>query len=197
MYEQYEAQLAAAEEQALAMRQHAQEEIARAKRQVLNETRAEISAMRDKAEEDVREARRQALYQHRQALGRLITDLSARAMRDAVSDEFQRASIGHFVEQLAALPAEEYVQPEPEEEAGAVRAQLISAGELDTDVRARIHEQIERLAGQSVVVDFETNSDLVAGATLRFADVLIDGSIAGRLANLQEQYVAELEQRKS
>ena len=72
----YEEQMASAQEQVITMQQQAQEDIARGKRQVLDETRAEISAMRDKAQTEFGEAHRQALYQHRQALGRLVAGVA-------------------------------------------------------------------------------------------------------------------------
>jgi F-type H+-transporting ATPase subunit delta len=77
-----------------------------------------------------------------------------------------------------------------------LRARLVSADELDDKARARIEDRVTQLAGRPVVIAYETDPALVAGATLRFADTVIDGSIAGRLERLQAQYVAELEQNE-
>jgi F0F1-type ATP synthase delta subunit len=53
------------------------------------------------------------------------------------------------------------------------------------------------LTGQPVEVKYRVDPSLVAGATLRFGDVLIDGSVAGQLDHLKEQYMADLEQGAS
>ena len=154
--------------------------------------------MRDNVEQEIREARQQAISQHRQALGELITTLSARMIREATDDNFQEASIERFVEQLAALPEEEYRQAVGEAVGEAVEealhAQLVSTRELSADVRAEIEAQIAKLAGQPVEIAYRIDPSLVAGAKLRFGDIMIDGSLAGQLERLRERYVSELEQ---
>ncbi|MBN1641270.1 MAG: F0F1 ATP synthase subunit delta [Anaerolineae bacterium] len=189
---QYEEKMGAAHEQVITMQQQAQEQIAQSKRQVLDETRAEIAAMREQAETEVDDAHRQALHQHRQALGRLIAELSAKMMRDAATDDYQQASLQRFVEQLEALSDSQLPQPAPEGE--AITARLVSARDLDPQTRAQIEGRITQLVGRQVVVAYETDPALVAGATLRLADTVIDGSLYGRLEELKTEYIAELEQ---
>jgi F-type H+-transporting ATPase subunit b len=194
MRSEYEQKLAEAEEQVVAMQQQAQEELARARRQVLDETRQELTAMRSNAENEIREARHQAILQHRQALGQLITDLSARMIDEATSDGFQEGALEQFVRRLAALPEEDYrqaVQLGTEEE---VRVELVSACEMDSERRAQIDAQVEELAGQPIEISYRVDPDLVAGAMLRFGDLMIDGSLTGQLERLREHYMAELEQ---
>ena len=195
----YEEQIATAQEQVITMQQQAQEEIVRSKRQVLDETRTEISTMRDKAAAEIKEAHQQALYQHRQALGRLATDLSARMIRDAATAGFFEASIERFADQLDALSEDQFRQsvPEDEGEEEAVRAQLVSARDLDAPTRARIENRVTQLVGRPVVFAYKTDPELVAGATLRLADIVIDGSVSGRLEQLQAAYVTELEQNQA
>lgn len=194
MRTEYEGKLAQAEEHVIAMQQQGQEELARARREVLDETRQELTAMRENVEREIREARQQAIWQHRQALGELITTLSARMIREATSDGFQEASMERFIEQLATLPEEEYRQAAEETAEEKLRAQLVSARELPAERRAKIQAQVKTLAGQPVEIAYRIDPSLVAGATLRFGDVMIDGSLAGQLERLRERYVSELEQ---
>jgi F-type H+-transporting ATPase subunit b len=194
MRSEYEQKLAEAEEQVVAMQQQAQEELARARRQVLDETRQELTAMRTNADNEIREARQQAILQHRQALGQLITDLSARMIREATSDGFQQGALEQFVKQLATLPEEEYrqaVQLGTEEE---VRVELVSAHEMEPERRAQVEAQVEELAGQPIEIAYRVDPSLVAGAMLRFGDMMIDGSLTGQLERLRERYMADLEQ---
>jgi F-type H+-transporting ATPase subunit b len=193
MRTEYEGKLAEAEEQVVAMRQQAEAELARARREVLDETRHELTTMRSNAENEMREARQQAVVQHRQALGQLITTLSARMIREATSDGFQEGALEQFVKRLSALPQEEYhqaIQSGTEEE---VRAELVSAHEMEPGRRAQIEAQVEELAGQPIEIAYRVDPSLVAGATLRFGDLVIDGSLAGQLERLRERYMTELE----
>jgi F-type H+-transporting ATPase subunit b len=196
MRNEYEQKLAEAEEQVVAMKQLAQEDMARARREVLDETRQELTAMRSNAENEIREARQQAILQHRQALGQLITDLSARMICEATSDDFQEGALEQFVKRLSALPEADYrqaLQLDTEEE---VRVELVSAHELERERRVQIEAQVEELAGQSIEIAYRVDPALVAGAMLRFGDLMIDGSLTGQLERLRERYMAELEQTK-
>jgi F-type H+-transporting ATPase subunit b len=194
MRTEYEGKLAQAEERVIAMQQQGQEELARARREVLDETRQELTAMRENVEREIREARQQAILQHRQALGERITTLSARMIREATGDGFQEASMQQFVEQLAILPEEEYRQAAEETAGEELRAQLVSARELPAERREQIEAQVGKLAGQPVEIAYRIDPSLVAGATLRLGDVMIDGSLAGQLERLRERYMSELEQ---
>jgi F-type H+-transporting ATPase subunit b len=194
---EYEEKLAQGQEQVVVMRQQAQEELAQTKRQILNETRQEITAMRDKAESEIQESRQQAIYQHRHELGRLITVLSARMIRESTGETFQQASIEKFIDRLAALPVEDYRQTLGEGEVALLHAQLVSAQELDTGDAARIEEMVRHVADQPIEVIYKVDGSLIAGASVRFGDVVIDGSVAGQLENLKERYTAELEQSEA
>jgi F0F1-type ATP synthase membrane subunit b/b' len=194
MRSEYESKLAQAEEQVIAMQQQGEEELARTRREVLNETRQELAGMRENVTREIRDARQQAILQHRVALGELITALSARMISEATADGFQEASMERFIEQLGTLSQEEYRQAAEGTAEEARRAQLVSARELPAERRARIEAQVERLAGQRVEIVYRVDAALVAGATLRFGDVLVDGSLTGQLERLRERYVSELEQ---
>jgi len=196
MRAEYEEKLSEAQEQVIVLRQQAQEELARTKQEVLDETRHEVQTMREKAQGEIEETRQQAIYQHRLELGRLVTSLSARMMSESAGEAFQRASLEHFIEQLAAMPADEYRQTLEDSDAEVLHVQLVSAQDLDKDTRDRIERQVRDMAGQPIEVKYRTDPSLVAGATVRFGDVVIDGSLAGQLQNLKERYMVELEQGK-
>ena len=191
---EYEEKLAQGQEQVIVMRQQAQEELAQTKSQILDETRQEITAIRDKAQAEIEESRQQAIYQHRHELGRLVTALSARMIRESTGETFQKASIEKFVDQLAALPVEDYRQTLGEGEVELLHAQLVSARELDAGEAARIEEMVRHVADQPIEVIYKVDPSLIAGASVRFGDVVIDGSVAGQLENLKERYTVELEQ---
>ena len=194
MRDEYEEKLAEAREQVMIMRQQAEEELTRAKRQLLEETRQEIDEMRHKADAEIDEARRQAIDQHRRELGRLVTTLSARMMRELAGDAFQEAAIDQFVDQLQALPAEQYREQLQDGKEGVPRVRLVGARDLTPENKDRIDRFIARVAGQPLEIRYDVDPALVAGATLRLGDVIVDGSIAGQLQQLKERYMQDLTQ---
>jgi len=196
MHAEYEKKLAEAQEQMIVMRQQAEEELARNKHDVLEETRQEVETMRENVHSEIAEARQQAIYQHRRELGQLVTTLSARMMRESAGDALQKASVEHFIAELANLPAKQYQEMQAESDAEVVQVQLASAQDLDAEVRGRIEEQVRGITDQPIEVKYRVDPSLVAGATVRFGDVVIDGSLAGQLQHLQERYMGDLEQGK-
>jgi F-type H+-transporting ATPase subunit b len=193
---EYERRVAEAEEQVILMRQQAEEELARTKKQYLDEVRQEIEEMRDKAASEIQEARQQAIYQHRREVGHLVTTLSARLMREAGGEPFQQTSMEQFVEQLSALPTDEYRHGLQASEAQVVHVQLVSASDLGSDDMARIEGQIQRMVQRPTEMIYKIDPALVAGATVRFGDIVVDGSLAGQLQALNERYLSDLGQGK-
>jgi F-type H+-transporting ATPase subunit b len=196
MRDEYEEKLTEAQEQVIAMHQQAQEELVRTKQEILEETRQEVETMRAKAQDEIEEARQQAIYQHRRELGRLVTTLSARMMAESAGEAFQKASLESFVDRLAGMSTDEYRQILEENEAEVLHVQLVSAQDLDEESRSRIEGQVQEMAGQPIEVKYRVDPSLVAGATVRFGDVVIDGSLAGQLQHIQERYMVDLEQDK-
>jgi F-type H+-transporting ATPase subunit b len=191
---EYEKKLAEAQEQVVTMRQQAEDEFARNKKQLLDQTRKEIEEMRDKATSELEEARQHAIYQHRRELGRLVTTLSARLMREAGGDAFQRTNIEQFVERLSALSADEYRHRLEASNVEVLQVQLVSASEVDADNLSRIEGRIQEITQQPTEMIHKVDPSLVAGATVRFGDIVIDGSLAGQLLGLNERYISDLGQ---
>lgn len=190
---EYEEKLSEAQEEAIAIRQQTQDELARSKKQLLEEAREEITTMREKAQHELEESRQQAIYQHRRELGRLVASLSARMMQEAGGPAFQQASIEQFIDQLSTLSPDEYQQALDESTAEILHVQLVSAHKLGAQHMQRIEQLLQTLSKQPVAIAHKVDESLVAGATARFGDVVIDGSLAGQLQNLKDRYIDELE----
>jgi F-type H+-transporting ATPase subunit b len=194
---EYERKVAESQEMVMTMRQQAQEELEATRRRVLTEMRNEIQAMRDKAEQSMDEARQQAIQEHRRHLGQLATTLSQQLMREAGGETFQKATFEQFLRQLAALPEEQYHHVVATDDQEAVRVQLVSARQLEDDDRSRIESLAQEMAHKPIEVSYRVDPELVAGATMRFGDVLIDGSLAGQLETLNARYLSGVEQRQT
>ncbi len=191
---EYEKMLAEAQEQVMTMQQQAQEDIQQTRQHVLQEARKEIRGMREKAERELEDARQQAITQHRQELGYLATTLSGRLMHQAGGVQFQKASMGAFLERLSQLPTDEYKHGLEATEATTVQVQVMSASELDSESRAQVEKQVGEVLERPIETRYRVDPALIAGATLRFGDVVIDGSLAGQLQTLTDRYLADLDQ---
>jgi F-type H+-transporting ATPase subunit b len=190
----YDQMLAEAQEEVMALQHQAQEDLVQTKQRVLDEVRDEVREMRDKAERELTEARQQAIVQHRRELGYLTTALSSRLMRQAGGEAFQEASLQEFVDRLSRLPAEEVSQALTGDEAQVVQIQLASAQKLEGERRDQVEVLLDQLLKRPLEIHYRHDPALVAGATLRFGDTVIDGSLAGQLQTLSERYLTEVGQ---
>ena len=70
---------------------------------------------------------------------------------------------------------------------GIAEATVTTAVPIPDSEAARIGEQLGRLVGKRVVVERRVDPAIIGGVVVRVGDTLINGSVAGRLAALQEQ----------
>jgi F-type H+-transporting ATPase subunit b len=214
---QYEKKLAETQEQVMVMKQQAQEAVDEARVRALDETRAEILKMREKTERELGEARHQAIVEHQHELGTLVTTLSGQLVQETGGAAFQKASMEDFVTRLMEMPSEESrralaaLEATAESDANAsadaadgasgegevLHVQLLSASEADPESIARIEQRLQEMTGRQVMIRRKIDPSLIAGARMRFGDVVIDGSVAGQLRELSERYLHELEQSKA
>lgn len=193
MHAEYEQKLAEANEMVIQMKQQAQEELERTRQQFIAQAQREIEQMRNKAHEEIRDAHRQAIQQHRLELGQLVATLTARLIQEAGGASFQEATMREFVNRLDSLPAQTY-RDRMSGENEPVSVQFTTAAPIDEDMLAQVKTRVETLINHPVNMQHKVNPALVAGATLRIGDTMIDGSLEGQLQTLRAQYMHELEQ---
>lgn len=98
-----------------------------------------------------------------------IRVVALRHRLDALDD------IAHRLEQLA------------DTQAGIVRATVTSAAALAPDFLAQLTRALETSTGKKVLVESHVDPSLIAGITTRIGDNTIDGSLKGRLSDLQKK----------
>lgn len=69
---------------------------------------------------------------------------------------------------------------------GEVEAHVVCAYELTDDQSARIVDALGKRLSRKVRITSEVDPDLIGGAIIRAGDLVIDGSIRGRLAGLEQ-----------
>ena len=75
-----------------------------------------------------------------------------------------------------------------DEQAGRVRARLISAKPLDKGTEVRIRAALGRSTGKSVVLETKDDPSLIAGIVAQVGDVVYDGSLAAQLEALRGRW---------
>jgi len=71
-----------------------------------------------------------------------------------------------------------------QEAEGTIRAELVSAYPATAEQQARIIESLRRRLGKDIELNCSTDAGLLGGAIIRAGDLVIDGSVRGKLERL-------------
>lgn len=74
-----------------------------------------------------------------------------------------------------------------DEQNGVVRAKITSAKGLSSSYVSRLVAELERTTGHKVLIDQAQDASLIAGVVTQVGDNTIDGSVQGRLAELERR----------
>jgi F-type H+-transporting ATPase subunit delta len=74
-----------------------------------------------------------------------------------------------------------------DERAGVVRARVTTARELPEPFYAALEKKLEKATGKQVVLERKQDPALIAGIVTQIGDNTIDGSLLGRLHDLERQ----------
>ena len=77
-----------------------------------------------------------------------------------------------------------------DEKAGIVRATVISAVPLSEAHYQALSAELERATQKKIILERQHDPSLIAGVVTRIGDKTIDGSLKGRLAELESQLLA-------
>ena len=130
------------------------------------------------------------------AMARLIESprLTEKQLADLVIDvcgDRLNAKGANFVRILAAnrrlellpdIAAQFEIQRQEAE--GTIKAELVSAYPATVEQQARIIESLRRRLGKDIELSCSTDAGLLGGAIIRAGDLVIDGSVRGKLERL-------------
>ncbi len=72
---------------------------------------------------------------------------------------------------------------------GIERVRFASAESVSDAERRRISKELSGAIGKPLEIDWTADATLVAGAVIRYADILVDASVKGKLARLKQQLI--------
>jgi F-type H+-transporting ATPase subunit delta len=77
-----------------------------------------------------------------------------------------------------------------DEKSGTCRAKIVSAGSLPESYFKQLEQRLEVVMGMRIIVEHEEDPSLIGGVLVRVGDHTFDGSIKGRLEELERQLLA-------
>ncbi len=76
-----------------------------------------------------------------------------------------------------------------EERSGKIAAQVTSARELSDAQKSELKDNLEKLTGKAVTLNFDINEEIIGGVVTRIGSTVYDSSVKTQLENLKEQLV--------
>ncbi len=172
-----------------ALKNEARIVIDQTRQQMLQEAYQEIEAMRTRAREEIEQQRTDALLLHRSKIGELVATLTQRMMKGVLNPQLHQAYLDTFMDQLRAVQLEGRISTNNGE---PISAELIAATPLAQENKKRIVTTLETMVSEPIDLACRVDDGLIAGAMVRFGDMLIDGSLQGQLQQLRSRYEAEI-----
>jgi ATP synthase F1 delta subunit len=98
-----------------------------------------------------------------------------------------------FLDRIGRLEPEKYQQALPDDETLTMNVHVVSAQELTNEHQDTLEARTARLLGREIEMRYRVDPGLIAGATMRFGGMVIDGSLSGQLQSLNERYLIDVE----
>jgi F-type H+-transporting ATPase subunit delta len=76
-----------------------------------------------------------------------------------------------------------------EERSGALAATIISARPLSAEEQAALQNNLSKLTGKNVSLNFNIDSNIIGGVVTKIGSTVYDGSVKTQLENLKEQMI--------
>ncbi len=114
-----------------------------------------------------------------EVLGEELDDRGKKFLQ-ALADNDRLALLDDVREQFEALRAEEE---------RSLDVEVVSAYELDTQQTERLKNALKAKFDKDISIETSVDTALIGGAVIRAGDVVIDGSVRGRLTKLAETLV--------
>lgn len=179
------ARSAIAEERAAALKA-ADVEAQRAAEQRRSEAEQQAQALLAEARATLASERGRALEEARQISLDLGAQVALRLIGQLPLQVREEAWIEHITQYLAALPAPERAALERQLAQGSA-LRVVTATALSADTAAHWRDRLQGLLGAGVLMNFEVDERLLAGAELRFPQARLQFSWQGVLAALRNQ----------
>ncbi len=195
-----EERLSRAEEEALAIKNRAQQDAEAERLASLRETRMEVERVLVEAHTDACRVRQQSVTEFHEELLDTILDLSGQVVGQLTTEEQHAALVKQLSDRIWTLGRSEMQRVEAFRGSLGDRvptAYVTSARPLSPESQGLLARTFTALADRNVNLDIKVDPALSAGARVRIGDLIVDTSVAGQLADLREGVAQRLRERAS
>ncbi len=127
---------------------------------------------------------------------RITSDQKYKLIQKLFSEDFQQLTLnflGVLLEKRREIYLKEIIAgfyDELDRFHGILQGEIRTAVELPESGRELLKEQLSRVTGKKMRLDYKVDPALIAGAVLKFGDKIIDGSVATRLKKMQSELMS-------
>jgi F-type H+-transporting ATPase subunit b len=186
--QEYEKRLAEAKREADKIIAEATQKGESAREEILAEARARAEKAVSDGREIVERERQQMLAELRSQVAALSIAAANKVIGEALDEQRQRRLIDEFFSGIKAGRVVVLEEQEIEQvKAGEVTALVTSALPLTEEEQKVVASGLADELGQAPAIEFKIDPAILGGLVIRLGDKVIDGSVGGRLASLQER----------
>ncbi len=195
-----ESRLSAAEEEAEALMSRARNQAEVERAALLQEAQAEVERLLTEAQIDVYRLRRQAVEEFHDELLEAVLDVSGLIIGRVAPDEVHDALVQELCDSVWELGQSDMRRVEALRRSLGERTPTViarTAEPLTPEQQGLIVRTFSALADRNVNIDLKVEPVLGLGMEVRLGDLVMDNTIAGRLDELREIVLEDLEERIS
>lgn len=185
---EYEERIKQAEQEREGILARAAEEAEQAKAEALAQVRAQAEQIVAEGKESIERERQQVLAELRSQVAALSIAAANKLIGEALDEQRQRRLIDEF---FSGIKARRVVVLEEQEiervKAGELTALVTSALPLTEEEQEVVTSGLVEQLSQVPAIEFRIDPAILGGLVIRLGDKVIDGSVGGRLASLQER----------
>ncbi len=186
---EYQERIRQAEEEREEILAKAAREGEQAKEKILAEARSEAERIIAEARAEIERERQEMLAELRGQVATLAIAVSNKIIGEALDEQRQRRLIDEFFSGIRAgrVVVLDEEQLEWAKRAGAMTAVVTTALPLSADEQETVANNLAEHLGERPELVFRVDPSILGGLVIKIGDRLIDGSVAGKLAALQER----------
>jgi F-type H+-transporting ATPase subunit b len=160
--------------------------IERTRQQMLHEVEDEVERLKQQTEENLARLRTEAVKEHQDQIGHMAADYIEKGFEALMTPELRQRYLTSFLDQLRDEELSKYFTDVRTDETSYVR--LVLGEEPEKSFLVSLRNLLDEKLTVNYDLSYEVDPGIIAGGILRFENELIDGSLKGQIAQLQERY---------
>jgi F-type H+-transporting ATPase subunit b len=159
-----------------------------------DEARREVDRLREHWVQSVENEKERAADKIRRLAAQHVHDACRQVLNDLAGEVLEEKLLDRFLEKIEGLNKQDRHLLVRETADGRNRALVRTHFEIKADMRRKITRNLKREISEELILDYETDSELLAGIELIIAGKRVSWSLAGYLQDLHDRTLEALSQ---